>query len=137
MLWLFSIPLLCERVVKTMDRNEFDNLVEYIDAILLEHNHKREEIVCVLWGGEQGTIGTSSISLELKSFWRFAESYEWDNDVWASGPPHPLALLSGKGWWIEATEYDSRTSLAYFEEPKVKAAKLCIGENGELYDLEA
>ena len=137
MLWLFSIPLLCERIVKTMDRNEFENLVEYIDAILLEHNHKREEIVCVLWGGEQGTIGASSISVDLKSFWRFAENYDWDNDEWASGPPHPLALLSGNGWWIEATDYDSRTSLAYLEEPKVKQPKLRIGDDGKLYDLEA
>ena len=119
------------------DRNKINNLARYIDAVLQETLHTRDEIVCVLWGGEGREIGKNSISLDINSFWAFAENYCWDNDEWASGPPYPMALVSNGGWWIEATEYDCRTDLRFMEKPKVKPAKLFIGTDGNLCDMEA
>ena len=119
------------------DRDKFTNLRQLIDAILIATGHSSEEIVCVLWGGKNGEIGQDSISLDIQSFWNFADNYTWDNSEWCSGPPYPLALVSNGEWWIEATEYDSRTNLRFMEKPKVKSAKLCIGEDGKLYDMEA
>ena len=117
------------------NRDDIFNLAELVDAVLKENNHTRDEIVCILWGGTYGVIGEGSISIDLKSFWRFADNFCWDDDDWCSGPPYPLALVSDGGWWIEATEYDSRTSLRFVEKPKVKPPKLCIGTDGKLYDL--
>ena len=48
-----------------------------------------------------------------------------------------MALVSNGGWWIEATEYDSRTGLRFMGKPKVKPAKLFIGTDGNLFDMEA
>ena len=112
------------------------NLARYIDDVLKGNNHTREEIVCVLWGSGYDSIKRDALSLYVESFWNYAEATNWDPDVWASGPHFPLALVSGKGWWIESTEYDSRTSLRFCEEPKVKPAKICINENGGFYDTE-
>lgn len=116
------------------NKNKIEWLGEQIDAVLKEHSHTRDEIVCVLWGGGDDEITNRSISLNLKSFWKFAENTSWDRVDWVSGPPYPLALLSGKGWWIASTEYDSRTYLTFFEEPKVKPPLLSINEYGNLYD---
>lgn len=113
--------------------NTIECLSTEIDALLKENNHTRDEIVCVLWGGDCG-IDNKSLSIDLKSFWKFAEENTWDRDEWVSGPPYPLALLSGNGWWIAATEYDSRTYLEFFEEPKIKAPLVSISEYGTLYD---
>ena len=108
----------------------------YIDDVLKGYNHTREEIVCVLWGSGYDSIKIDALSLDVESFWNYAEATNWDPDVLVSGPHFPLALLSGKGWWIESTEYDSRTSLRFCEEPKAKPAKVCINENGGFYDKE-
>ena len=105
------------------------NLAHEIDRILGVHGHNRDDIVCVLWG----TNGSyeADLSLDLKSFWAYAENMTYDHATeWASGPNYPMQLLSGKGWWIETTEYDSQTNIGYFEEPKIKDVTNSINENG-------
>jgi hypothetical protein len=96
------------------------NLAEQIDELLKLHGHKREDIVCVLWG--ESFVCEADLSLDVESFWKYAEKMTYDHEIeWASGPNYPMQLLSGKGWWIETTEYDSQTNLGYFEEPKVNS----------------
>lgn len=112
------------------------NLARYIDFVLKDNHHTREEIVCVLWGSDCDFIMSNALSLDVGSFWKYAEDTNWDSSEWSSGPHFPLALLSGKGWWIESTEYDSRTSLRFCEEPKAKPAKICINGNGGFYEKE-
>lgn len=114
------------------ERNKFTNLAQYIDAVLEENGHSRKEIVCILWDCED-VLNNNAISIDVDSFWRYAAATNWDNEDWASGPHYPLALLCGKGWWIESTEYDSRTSLRFLEEPKMKNFYLGITEDGRLF----
>lgn len=116
------------------NRDDIFNLAELVDAVLQENNHTRDEIVCILWG-DNSNDWRRAISLDLDSFWDYAEHTDWD-DSWTTGPHYPLAMISQKGWWIESTEYDSRTSLRFCEEPKAKAAKIAINNDGQFYDKE-
>ena len=113
--------------------NTIECLSKEIDALLKANNHTRDEIVCVLWGGDSGK-DNKSLSIDLRSFWEFAEYNTWNREEWVSGPPYPLALLSGRGWWIASKEYDSRTYLEFFEEPKTKLPLVSISKYGSLYD---
>ena len=121
-------------IIEDMDNmqqedTDVENLFDEIEKVLSRHGHSKDDIVCVLWGD-----GTESpdISIDVGSFWKYAKNTEWDREVWVSGPHFPLALLSGRGWWIEVSEYDSRTFLAYREEPKAELPLLSITEDGKL-----
>ena len=108
---------------------DVENLFDEIEKVLSSHGHSKDDIVCVLWGD-----GTKSpdISIEIGSFWTYAKNTDWDRNEWVSGPHFPMALLSGRGWWIEVSEYDCRTFLSYREEPKVELPLLSITEDGKL-----
>jgi len=110
---------------------DVENLLDEIEKVLSRHGHSKDDIVCVLWG-DDAYDGTPDISIDLESFWKYAKNTDWDRNIWVSGPHFPMALLSGKGWWIEVVDYDSRTFLAYKEEPKTKQPTLSISEDGKL-----
>ena len=122
--------------METKQQNDdIENLFAEIEKVLSRHGHSKEDIVCVLWGDDDCDV-TPDISIGLGSFWEYAKNTNWDRNIWRSGPHFPMALLSGKGWWIEVVEYDSRTFLAYREEPKVKRPVLRLSENGNLKSIE-
>ena len=107
-------------------------LAKEIDQLLAQQGHTRDDIICVLWG-EQTSSSEADLSIDLESFWKYAENMTYDYEIdWVTGPNYPMYLLSGKGWWIETGEYDSRTFLVYQEEPKFKAVTNSISENGAI-----
>lgn len=111
------------------------NLAKKIDELLESKGHKRCDIVCVLWGERVGY--EADLSLDLESFWEYAERMNYDHETeWASGPNYPMQLLSGNGWWIETTEYDCQTNIGYFEEPKVKPITNSISKDGTITALK-
>jgi len=113
------------------------NLGRAIDNLLKNNGHSREEIVCVLWGDDDiGNEPDTALSIDVQSFWKYADATEWDNDVWVSGPHYPMWLLSGGEWWIEATEYDCRTGIRFMSKPKEKQARIGINERGCFSQLE-
>ena len=124
-------------IIENMDNmqqeTEIENLFDKVTQMLSRHGHVIDEIVCVLWG-DRGSK-EPDISIDLESFWKYAKTTTWDRDDWVSGPHYPMALLSGKGWWIEVVEYDSRTSLAWREEPKMAKPIVGISKDGELKAL--
>ncbi|MBO6031836.1 MAG: hypothetical protein J6Q22_10385 [Prevotella sp.] len=111
------------------------NLLAWVDDILNENHHVRDDIVCVLWGRGE-SIDANALSLDVVSFWEYAANTNCDRSDWVSGPHYPLVLLSGNGWWIESTEYDSRTNFRFVEEPTIKPSSICIDKNGEFYEKE-
>ena len=112
---------------------EIENLLDEIEKVLSRHGHSKDDIVCVLWGDNNLT---PDISIGLDSFWEYAKNTDWDRSKWSSGPHYPMALLSGKGWWIEVVEYDSRTFLAYMEEPKCVEAMVDLSPCGKIKALK-
>ena len=122
-------------IIENMDNmqqdTEVENLFDEIEKVLSRHGHSKEDIICVLWGDDVSD-GTPDISIDLESFWEYAKTATWDRNVWVSGPHYPMALLSGKGWWIEVAQYDCRTFLAYKEEPAIKQPVLSISKDGKL-----
>lgn len=106
------------------------NLAEEIDTLLNRFGHKREDIICVLWGTDR-LSEQPDLSIDLESFWKYAEEASWDYEIdWATGPHYPMHLLSGKGWWLEVSEYDSKTSLIYQEELKPKSPTNSLSVDG-------
>ena len=114
---------------------DVENLFDEIEKVLSRHGHSKEDIVCVLWGDDDCDV-TPDISIGLGSFWEYAKNTNWDRNIWRSGPHFPMALLSGKGWWIEVVEYDSRTFLAYKEEPKCVKATAGLSLYGKIKALK-
>ena len=106
-------------------------LSDMIDQLLSENGKSRNDIICIRWGSAYRTH-ERCLSIGLESFWEYAENTVFDYAKWATVPHYPLHLLSGKGWWIESTEYDSRTSLKYMEEPKPIPAANDISIHGEI-----
>ena len=113
------------------------NLGHKIDDILKENGHSRDEIVCVLWGDPYNcTNSETALSIDVESFWEYADCTEWDDDEWASGPHYPLWILSADEWWLEATEYDCRTNVKFVTKPKLKKTIIKITELGSFRELE-
>ena len=113
---------------------EVENFYEVAKELLGRNGHKPEEIVCVLWGVDK-VYADSFVSIEVGSFWEYAKKTNWDRAEWVSGPPCPLYMLSGKGWWLEVSEYDSRTYLVYKEEPKQVSSTMELTPEGFLRAL--
>lgn len=114
-----------------------ENLGQKIDALLKNNGHTRDEIVCVLWGDDHLSIDAeTALSIDVSSFWKYADETVWESDEWATGPHYPLWLLSGEEWWLESTEYDCRTNMKFVSKPKGKPARIGITERGSFFELE-
>ena len=113
------------------------NFGQKIDALLKGNGHTRDEIVCVLWGdSDLFDMPEDALSIDVESFWKYADETVWEDDEWVSGPHYPLWLLSDGEWWLEATTYDSRTDMKFVIKPKQKKPIIKITKGEAFRNLE-
>ena len=94
-------------------------LFQEIEELLKENSHEFSEIKCI-------RIGRGLASVPLSNFEEWAKKKNIDSSHWTTGIPYPFQLISGKNWWIQAYEYDTRVTLSFEELPEISDPTHCI-----------
>ena len=88
-------------------------LWDEIEQCLQHHNRTWADVACVKLADSQDRMR----AVPLGNFEKMAKK-KILGTVWMTYIPYPMLILGRSGdWWIESTEYDSRTGLWFRERP--------------------